>query len=394
MAVRTIEFEVSANGITPATLQAAGVQGDHKSTKVIFNVETELYQSITQQATEQSGTAIYRIDGYDAEGGVSRSVAQNLTQNNIEYYLEEWLTRYGGNVKIVLVISILKNNTTEMELFSFPALLKLKNLPDGKDTSGENYESMSTLSQTAKDAADTAVQAAADAEEAKEQTELARAALEGDSIFIFDGNGTFGEIDPLFVVDDTLSASSNNAIANSAVTQKFEELETESANNFAAVNQQLDDINTEIDAIPKTVDQTYNAESANAQSGTAVAQGISQYTEPLVSNKFPSNNSFSHYMQSWNYLTAVPWYTENMSSIAFLNACPEHCSFTVTINEHTFSDFPHSGTFYGILHVMCGSANYRMMTAYQAGGGNIYFCAKIIEQSSVVWKKITLSSAT
>lgn len=394
MAVRTIKFTVAENGITPAVKQFGGVQGDHKSTKVLFEIGASLFSDITAQADELGGSAIYRIDGYDGEGGVARSETNPLTANEIPYYLEEWITRYGGTVRIVLVISLLKDNTTEMELYSFPAILQLKNLPDGADTSGENYESMSTLSEVARDAADTAVQAAADAEEAKEQTELARAALEGDSIFIFDGNGTFGEIDPLFVVDDTLSASSNNAIANSAVTQKFEELETESANNFAAVNQQLDDINTEIDAIPKTVDQTYNAESANAQSGTAVAQGISQYTEPLVSNKFPSNNSFSHYMQSWDYLTAVPWYTENMSSIAFLNACPEHCSFTVTINEHTFSDFPHSGTFYGILHVMCGSANYRMMTAYQAGGGNIYFCAKIIEQSSVVWKKITLSSAT
>ena len=210
MAVRTIEFEVSANGITPATLQAAGVQGDHKSTKVIFNVETELYQSITQQATDQSGTAIYRIDGYDAEGGVSRSAAQNLTQNNIEYYLEEWLTRYGGNVKIVLVISILKDNTTEMELFSFPALLRLKNLPDGKDTSGENYESMSTLSEVARVSAEQAVEAAG-------KTEAARFALENGSTFIFDGNGTFGAVDPVFVVDSALSEQSENAIMNKAV---------------------------------------------------------------------------------------------------------------------------------------------------------------------------------
>ena len=210
MSVRTIEFEVSANGITPATQQAAGVQGDHKSTEIIFNVETELYQSVTQQATEQSGTAIYRIDGYDAEGGVCRSETKTLSNYNILYYMEEWLTRYGGNVKIVLVISILKNNTTEMELFSFPALLKLKNLPDGKDTSGENYESMSTLSEVARVSAEKAVEAAG-------KTEAARFALENGSTFIFDGNGTFGEIAPLFVVDSALSEQSENAIMNKAV---------------------------------------------------------------------------------------------------------------------------------------------------------------------------------
>ena len=210
MAVRTIEFEVSANGITPATLQAAGVQGDHKSTKVIFTLEESLFQSITQQAADTEAQAIYRIDGYNAEGGVSRSEAQTLVENNISYYIEEWLTRYGGNVKIVLVISLLKNDKTEMELFSFPALLKLKNLPDGEDTSGENYESMSTLSEVARESAEQAIEAAG-------KTEAARFALENGSTFIFDGNGTFGAVDPVFVVDGALSEQSENAVMNKVV---------------------------------------------------------------------------------------------------------------------------------------------------------------------------------
>lgn len=224
MAVRTIKFTVAENGITPAVKQFGGVQGDHKSTKVLFEIGASLFSDITAQADELGGSAIYRIDGYDGEGGVARSETSPLMADEIPYYLEEWITRYGGTVRIVLVISLFKDDTTEMELYSFPALLSLKNLPDGKDTDGSNYESLSTLSQTARDAADTAVQAAADAEESKEQTELARAALEGDSVFIFDGNGTFGAVKPVFVVDDTLSASSNNAIANKPVAEKINEL--------------------------------------------------------------------------------------------------------------------------------------------------------------------------
>lgn len=383
MAVRTIEFEVSANGITPATLQAAGVQGDHKSTKVIFTLEESLFQSITQQAADTEAQAIYRIDGYNAEGGVSRSEAQTLVENNISYYIEEWLTRYGGNVKIVLVISLLKNDKTEMELFSFPALLKLKNLPDGEDTSGENYESMSTLSEVARVSAEQAVEAAG-------KTEAARFALENGSTFIFDGNGTFGAVDPVFVVDSALSEQSENAVMNKVVSQKISEIEQDNDLSFNNINQQIEELIQEIDSIPKVVDQSYNEESENAQSGKA----ISGYIKPILTDKFISGSTFKRYVQSWDYLTAIPWYTENMSSIDFLSACPQHCSFTVSINEHTFSDFPYSGTFYGILHVMCGSANYRMMTAYQIGGGNIYFCAKIAEQSSVTWKKITLTNAT
>lgn len=210
MAVRTIKFTVAENGITPAVKQFGGVQGDHKSTKVLFEIGASLFSDITAQADELGGSAIYRIDGYDGEGGVARSETNPLTANEIPYYLEEWITRYGGTVRIVLVISLLKDNTTEMELYSFPAILQLKNLPDGKDTSGENYESMSTLSEVARVSAGQAVEAAG-------KTEAARFALENGSTFIFDGNGTFGAVDPVFVVDSALSEQSENAVMNKAV---------------------------------------------------------------------------------------------------------------------------------------------------------------------------------
>lgn len=383
MAVRTIKFTVAENGITPAVKQFGGVQGDHRSTEVIFELSPQLFSDIRTQAEELGGSTIYRIDGYDGEGGVARSETSPLMADEIPYYLEEWITRYGGTVRIVLVISLFKDDTTEMELYSFPALLSLKNLPDGKDTSGENYESMSTLSEVARESAEKAIEAAG-------KTEAARFALENGSTFIFDGNGTFGAVDPVFVVDSALSEQSENAVMNKVVSQKISEIEQDNDLSFNNINQQIEELIQEIDSIPKVVDQSYNEESENAQSGKA----ISGYIKPILTDKFISGSTFKRYVQSWDYLTAIPWYTENMSSIDFLSACPQHCSFTVSINEHTFSDFPYSGTFYGILHVMCGSANYRMMTAYQIGGGNIYFCAKIVEQSSVTWKKITLTNAT
>lgn len=210
MAVRTIKFTVAENGITPSVKQFGGVQGDHRSTEVIFELLPQLFSDIRTQAEELGGSAIYRIDGYDGEGGVARSETSPLTANEIQYYLEEWITRYGGTVRIVLVISLFKDDTTEMELYSFPALLSLKNLPDGKDTSGENYESMSTLSEVARESAEKAIEAAG-------KTEAARFALENGSTFIFDGNGTFGAVKPVFVVDGALSEQSENAIMNKAV---------------------------------------------------------------------------------------------------------------------------------------------------------------------------------
>ena len=240
MAIRTVEFSVTQGGIVPAVKQFGGVQGEHRSTKAVFKLDSELYSAIVQQADDASGSAVYRIDGYDGEGGVSRSETSPLTGGEVSYYLEEWITRYGGTVKAVLVVSVLKDDTTEMELYSFPALLQLKNLPAGTDTSGESYESMSTLSQAAKDAAERASQSAQAAEDAQNATELARFALENGSTVIFDGNGTFGLADPVFVVDETLSVSSGNAVANKTVTAKFNSLEEDLSSQISEVEENAD----------------------------------------------------------------------------------------------------------------------------------------------------------
>lgn len=269
MAVRTIEFTVSANGISPATLQDAGVQGDHKSTEVSFVIEDSLYRSVMSQAEECGATAIYRIDGYDSAGGVYNSDTQILTSQIILYFVGEFLTRYGGNIKIVLVISLQKNDTTEMELFSFPALLKLKNLPDAKNPIGENYQSLSTLSQSAKDAAERAEQAAEDAENAKNLTEAASLAIQNGATVIFDGNGTFGAFDPVFTVDGEFSESSVNAVANSAITERFNAVDKE----IEAIDSNISSINNDIDGIDKSIGTVGDIPLANRgyifESGTA-----------------------------------------------------------------------------------------------------------------------------
>lgn len=228
MAVRKIEYRVSADGISPSVKQFAGVQGDHKATELIFNIDTALYESLTEQLSD-GGKLIYRFDGYDGEGGFCRSDTRDLMAT-VTYSLEEWLTRFGGVVKVVLVISLLKNDLTEMELFSFPALLQLKNLPEGTENDGESHESMSALAQVAKDSAKMAVSSAEVAVDAKEKTQLARAALENGTVWVFDGGDAGGNVDLdgdgipdantsniKFVVDGEMSDSSENAVKNKVI---------------------------------------------------------------------------------------------------------------------------------------------------------------------------------
>lgn len=150
--VRKIEYTVSESGIAPAVTQFGGVQGEHRATELSFSIENALWKKLKGLVANEGGELIYRFDGYDGEGGVHRSDTASLTES-VSYLLEEQLTRYGGTVRVVLVVSFVKSDTTEMELYSFPAMLKLKGLPMGTESEDENHESMSTLAEIAKAAA-------------------------------------------------------------------------------------------------------------------------------------------------------------------------------------------------------------------------------------------------
>lgn len=161
MAIRTINYTVSVGGITPTSQQFGGTQGDHNAVELKFTLDTELYNSVTANA---EGTVYYRFDGYDGSGGVKSTEPAPLDDNVCTYGLEEWITRYGGKVQVYLVLTDI-TDTTEMELYSFPAVLNLKDRPDGHSVDGGDYESISTLYEGAKASADRTEDAAERAEQ-------------------------------------------------------------------------------------------------------------------------------------------------------------------------------------------------------------------------------------
>lgn len=146
--IRNIEYNIDINGISPKTKQFGGVQGDHKVTKVVFNLADDLYQQIKG--------CKYRFDVYDGEGGVIHYETKVLETSKLEHLLENATTKCGGTVKVVLVFTNSKDNETEYELYSFPAILTLKSLPEGRAKEGEDYTSVSTLAESAKAAAEQA----------------------------------------------------------------------------------------------------------------------------------------------------------------------------------------------------------------------------------------------
>ena len=143
MAIKTIEYKISACGITPAVEQFAGTQGDHCATKISISIDDELYSSVMDNY--ESSNVLYRFDVYDGEGGIWQSEVKPLEQN-LSLWLEERHTRYGGKIMIYLVVAaVSQEKQTEMELYSFPISLRLKNRPQGEYQDGENYESVSAL---------------------------------------------------------------------------------------------------------------------------------------------------------------------------------------------------------------------------------------------------------
>ena len=153
MAIKEISYSVSVAGISPATEQHGGTQSEHRAVKLIFNIDDELRAKIAEQS--ESGKAVYRFDAYDGEGGLVPGAPRELGADTVpEFYLEQWLTRAGGKIRIYLVITAIENGTTEMELYSFPARLVLNNLPNANLLNdADNLESVSVAAQNAIDAA-------------------------------------------------------------------------------------------------------------------------------------------------------------------------------------------------------------------------------------------------
>lgn len=180
MSVRTLEYAVSINGISPANELFAGSQGDDKVTKISFNI-TALHERLGSE------NLYYRFDGYDAEGNELKGTPAELKNSNgiglpnfVYYTLQKSLIRQGGRICVYLVITKKDGDNTEMEWYSCPARMRFDSLPQGGRVDEEEYESLTTLATNTQKYAESA-------EDAAERAVSAAENLSGDNIYIFDG---------------------------------------------------------------------------------------------------------------------------------------------------------------------------------------------------------------
>ena len=172
MAIKTIEYIVNLSGVTPSKEQFVGMQGDHRATRLKFELCDELRDGVCNTADAAGGKVMYRFDIYDGEGGIWQSEPLALDGSSVSIELEERHTRFGGKIAVYLVFTALSAvNETEVELYSFPVTLRLQNRPDGMYQDGENYESVTGLAEVAKLKADEAEVSAVVAEQFAENAD-------------------------------------------------------------------------------------------------------------------------------------------------------------------------------------------------------------------------------
>ena len=220
MAIKTIEYTVTADGVSPNFEIMAGMQYDHKRTELQFKLEDGFYDSILEQLGEN--TVVYRFDCYDGEGKLHTGELKKVTSNILEpYALEYWVTKFGGKLKVQLVITVTNEESAKNE-WSYEVVLCMENLPEA-EVDEKGYTSMSTLALKTADLAREVEEKYGEVLSMHQKLTLLEKWLQ-DGEWVFDGQEG-NEIDVNFIVDEAFDINSTNALQNKMITKRFDMLE-------------------------------------------------------------------------------------------------------------------------------------------------------------------------
>lgn len=243
MALKTIKFTVGTDGgLSPSTVQKAGVQGNHRIYEAVFELNDELYAWLQEKGNE--GKLVYRFDGYDGTGMVHHSDTAILCEKSVSYPLEYPLTKYGGLVKVELIITLIKEqfedgealpDITDEVLHTHAARLKLVFSPFKASEDEQQIAEIPSLVEIARENAQRAIKAAEEAVEAQKLTEELSVLLQSGAEWVFDGGDASSEMDIQFVIDKQMSDYSNNAIANRVIKAYIDGKVIEQADHFVEV---------------------------------------------------------------------------------------------------------------------------------------------------------------
>jgi hypothetical protein len=182
MAIRTIEFTVFENGISPGGEILAGVQNEHLATEIQFNFDDEFKGKL-----KNTGDLYYRFELYDGAGGMHTSEPEQLDLNEnttLSKILKQCETASGGKLQLYLVISN-GDIDSELILYNQPAHLALSPLPHGTKATEKAATDLSLLINKVKSQGEQAASAALDASDAADKAiekanEISSKAQNGD----------------------------------------------------------------------------------------------------------------------------------------------------------------------------------------------------------------------
>ncbi len=250
-------------------MQRGGIQGEHNATKLVFAVSDELAEVLYEKSNRDK--LVYRFEAHTGTGEKNSTVPEEiqisdgaLKEFDLEYKLENWLTRNGGNISVYLIFSVLVSDETLIDLYSYPARLKLEGVPDADYTDGQNYESVAKLSVAATDAAARAEAAAEVSKEAEANTKAAEKVLT-EGTFIFLGGDAEGSAKVELVTDSELSETSTNPIQNATAAKEF--------------NRISEKHNLDYEALDKAIKENKKEAENNATDIEGLQDSISEYAD-------------------------------------------------------------------------------------------------------------------
>ncbi len=178
MSIRTVNYTVDRQGISPQEVQNAGLQGEDKATNLVFCLSQDFYDSILQEFGAH--TPVFRVDTQDGAGGFHASEALQIDSETLQvtYSLPKAITYVGGVCRSFLVISALDTaNDVQRVVYSFPALLHFASTPQGSTAQTTYARELSGLAaQVAADRAASAEHKSAAESSAKIAVEYAESA--------------------------------------------------------------------------------------------------------------------------------------------------------------------------------------------------------------------------
>ncbi|MBE6797413.1 MAG: hypothetical protein E7531_03640 [Ruminococcaceae bacterium] len=248
MAVRTINYTVNENGVSPETSQWGGIQYENNATRVSYTLEQDFKEKIEQNYPDGK-KFVYRIDFDSSVAGYQPS--ENIEEEDgvISRDIPLIITFSGEPFQSTLVITVLDDELNEIATFcSKPTRIYFNSISREQYSGEELTTSISAMEETVTKMYEQVLASAADADndaktahEAMLKTEQAKLSLESGSEIIFLGGDADSELNVEIAIDGALSETSENAVQNKVISNALKNYAKTDAVD-AAIAQAIQDV--------------------------------------------------------------------------------------------------------------------------------------------------------